>query len=53
MSLRERLGALACEGAHPGMHRTDTVDCAIILEGDIWAVMDEGETLMRAGDVLT
>ena len=40
------------EGAHPGMHRTDTVDYAIILDGEIWAVMDEGETLMRAGDVL-
>lgn len=40
------------EGAHPGMHRTDTVDYAIVLEGEIWAVMDEGETLMRAGDVL-
>jgi uncharacterized cupin superfamily protein len=37
---------------HPGMHTTDTVDYAIILEGEIWAVMDEGETLMRAGDVL-
>jgi mannose-6-phosphate isomerase-like protein (cupin superfamily) len=40
------------EGAHPGMHRTETVDYAIILEGEIWAVMDENETLMRAGDVL-
>ena len=39
-------------GAHPGMHRTDTVDYAIILAGEIWAVMDECETLMRAGDVL-
>ena len=39
-------------GAHPGMHRTATVDYAILLEGEIWAVMDEGETLMRAGDVL-
>jgi hypothetical protein len=37
---------------HPGMHRTDTVDYAIVLEGEIWSVMDEGETLMRAGDVL-
>jgi hypothetical protein len=37
---------------HPGMHRTDTVDYAILLEGEIWSVMDEGETLMRAGDVL-
>ena len=39
-------------GVHPGMHRTDTLDYAILLEGEIWAVMDEGETLMRAGDVL-
>ena len=37
---------------HPGMHRTDTVDYAIVLEGEIWSVMDEGETLMRAGDIL-
>ena len=39
-------------GAHPGMHRTDTVDYAIILEGEIWAVMDEDETLMKTGDIL-
>jgi hypothetical protein len=37
---------------HPGMHRTDTVDFAIVLSGEIWALMDEGETLMRAGDTL-
>jgi hypothetical protein len=36
----------------PGFHATDTVDYAICLEGEIWAVMDEGETLMRPGDVL-
>jgi mannose-6-phosphate isomerase-like protein (cupin superfamily) len=39
-------------GRHPGMHTTETVDYAIVLEGEIWAVMDEGETLLRAGDVL-
>lgn len=39
-------------GAHPGMHRTESVDYAIILEGEIWSVMDKDETLMRAGDVL-
>ena len=37
---------------HPGFHRTNTVDYAICLEGEIWAVLDEGETLMRAGDVM-
>jgi hypothetical protein len=39
-------------GVHPGMHRTESVDYAIILEGEIWSVMDKDETLMRAGDVL-
>ena len=36
----------------PGFHATDTVDYDICLEGEIWAVLDEGETLMRPGDVL-
>jgi len=39
-------------GEHPGMHKTDTVDYAIVLEGEVTAIMDEGETVMRAGDVL-
>lgn len=33
-------------------HKTDTVDYAIVLEGEIWALVDEGEVLLRAGDVL-
>ena len=37
---------------HPGMHVTDTIDYAIVLQGELVAVMDEGETLMRAGDIL-
>jgi hypothetical protein len=39
-------------GMHPGMHRTETLDYAIVLEGEIYAVMDDGEALLRAGDVL-
>ena len=35
-----------------GFHATDTVDYAVCLEGEVWAVLDEEETLMRAGDVL-
>lgn len=34
------------------MHTTDTIDYAIVLAGEIWAVMDRDETLMTAGDVL-
>ena len=34
------------------MHRTDSVDYAIVLAGEVWAVMDDGEVLMKQGDVL-
>ena len=37
---------------HAHMHRTRSIDYAIVLSGEIWAVMDEGETKMIAGDVL-
>jgi hypothetical protein len=37
---------------HPGMHRTETVDYAIVLEGEIVAIMDDNETVLRAGDIL-
>jgi naringenin degradation protein FdeH len=37
---------------HAHMHRTLSIDYAIVLSGEIWAVMDEGETRMTAGDVL-
>ena len=36
----------------PMMHKTASVDYDIVLSGEIWAVMDEGETCMQAGDVL-
>lgn len=36
----------------PGMHKTDSVDYALVLDGEIWAVMDTEERLMKAGDVL-
>jgi hypothetical protein len=37
---------------HPGFHKTATVDYAIVLSGEIYALMDEGEVLLKAGDVL-
>jgi hypothetical protein len=37
---------------HFGHHRTRTLDYAIVLEGEIYALMDEGARKMRAGDVL-
>ncbi len=42
------------DGRHPFMHRTDSVDYAIVLSGEIWMVMDEEEDdlLLKAGDTL-
>ncbi|MGE5147909.1 MAG: cupin domain-containing protein, partial [Candidatus Eiseniibacteriota bacterium] len=37
---------------HPAMHCTNTVDYIYILSGEIWALMDEGEVLLRPGDSL-
>jgi mannose-6-phosphate isomerase-like protein (cupin superfamily) len=37
---------------HPGFHKTASVDYAIVLSGEIHALMDDGEVLLRAGDVL-
>jgi len=36
----------------PMMHKTSTVDYAVVVKGEIHAVMEKGETLLRAGDVL-
>ncbi|MGH6991316.1 MAG: cupin domain-containing protein [Stellaceae bacterium] len=42
---------LAEDAPHPWMHRTKSVDYAIVLSGEIHLVLDESEVLMRAGDV--
>jgi mannose-6-phosphate isomerase-like protein (cupin superfamily) len=36
----------------PMMHKTSTVDYIIVLEGEIYAIMDTDEKLLRAGDIL-
>lgn len=38
--------------ADPMMHKTATVDYIIVLRGEIYAIMDTGETLLKAGDIL-
>jgi quercetin dioxygenase-like cupin family protein len=41
-------------GRHPWMHRTDSVDYAIVMNGEIWMLMDEekDDVLLKAGDVV-
>jgi mannose-6-phosphate isomerase-like protein (cupin superfamily) len=36
----------------PMMHKTSTVDYIVVLKGEIYAIMETGEKLLRAGDVL-
>lgn len=58
-AMRQFLATIVPEGEHSSasdrhffFHTTHTLDYAIVLDGEIWALMDEGETLMRRGDVL-
>ncbi|MBX2885463.1 MAG: cupin domain-containing protein [Granulosicoccus sp.] len=39
---------------HPFMHRTDSLDYAIVLSGEIWTMLDEEEDdlLLKAGDAV-
>ena len=49
------MGAQAADPAHrrhPGMHKTNTLDYCVVLSGQIYAMLDEGEVLLRAGDCL-
>jgi uncharacterized cupin superfamily protein len=34
------------------MHRTESVDYGIVLEGEITLIVDKGETVVRAGDIV-
>ena len=36
----------------PMMHKTSTVDYIIVLKGEIHAIMEKGEKLLKAGDIL-
>ncbi|PZQ24508.1 MAG: cupin domain-containing protein [Sphingopyxis macrogoltabida] len=40
------------DNRHPGMHVTNTIDYAIVLSGELVAILDKEETVMKAGDIL-
>jgi len=37
---------------HPGMHKTNSIDYAIVLSEKIYALMEDGEVLIKQGDCL-
>lgn len=47
-------GLIDCfEPENPGMHTTATIDYGIILEGEMWLELDNGQSrLLRAGDTI-
>src|SRR4029079_12305819 len=41
----------SCTPPHPFMHKTKTIDYAIIMSGEIYAVLDDSETVRKRGVV--
>jgi quercetin dioxygenase-like cupin family protein len=39
-------------GRHPFMHRTETIDYAVVLSGEITLLLDEEDVRLKAGDVV-
>ena len=37
---------------HPLMHQTKTLDYIVILSGEIYLILEEGETLLKPGDIV-
>jgi hypothetical protein len=51
--MEQKLPGLAAlmEPDHPGTHTTDSVDWDVIISGEVWLEVDNGErTLLRTGD---
>jgi len=51
----EKIGAphaWSADAKHPFMHRTETIDYGIVLEGEVTLIVDRGETVVRAGDIV-
>ncbi len=40
------------DSPHKLMHRTETIDYGILISGELWLVLDEGETKLNVGDVV-
>ena len=40
------------DGRHPGMHRTETIDYGIMIEGELTMLLDDSEVTLSPGDVV-
>jgi mannose-6-phosphate isomerase-like protein (cupin superfamily) len=48
----EQAATYGTGGRHPLMHRTETIDYAIVLAGEITMVLDDGDVDLKAGDLV-
>lgn len=49
----DQQASTSAEGApHPLMHRTETLDYGIVLEGELTLILDREETTIHAGDIV-
>ena len=45
--------AVASDPTEPGMHRTQSVDYGVVLDGEIWLELDDGaQTRLARGDTI-
>jgi mannose-6-phosphate isomerase-like protein (cupin superfamily) len=40
------------DGGIPGLHVTETIDISTVLDGEIYAIFETEETILRAGDTI-
>ena len=40
------------KGRHPFMHRTQTIDYAVVLKGEITMLLDDQDVVLKEGDVI-
>ncbi|MBI3068398.1 MAG: cupin domain-containing protein [Betaproteobacteria bacterium] len=48
----EQASTFGAGSRHPLMHRTETIDYAVVLAGEIYLVLDDAEVRLAAGDVV-
>lgn len=48
----EKASTFGRGGRHPLMHRTETIDYALILEGEIDMLLDDEDVHLKAGDIV-
>ncbi|WP_310568312.1 cupin domain-containing protein [Hydrogenophaga sp.] len=48
----EKASTVQAHSPHPLMHRTESVDYGIVIEGEMTLVLDDGEVLLKPGSVV-